>query len=475
MKKRTFSWIALLALVVTLCAGVFSGCDNGETGDTGTPGGPQLEETDINLPEVELDNKKVSIFVQSDSIDDYRMKEDGKVGWVEIAEQQYGMSFDVVSYVDSTRRLSILSALYMSGEMPDYVGAADYPICLANNYLEPLENYIDLDDVMWKDVRPMMDTLKWKDHYYFLVTKPLEFDIWCVWNPEILAENNVTSPLTHFENNTWDWDALKDIAVTVTRDDDGDGTNDVWGLGIDGAIYPLHFSTGVNLLEVDNENGDFILNIGHEKIAAAAEWFATLGPLNENVLRIAGTGDMTSADLIAEFVNGKVAMMLISGNAAGQASMIELWEKGRIDFCPTPQWMGEGQYYTYAQPSCAGIGAGCKNPEGGALIAQIMRYVQTDAYYDKYHNNTYKDRLMESDYKTVWKMTDSQIDRLVKMREIAYNSTPIPFIYYNFWGFDDGFIRNLTANSWSSVVESVVPVAESSIEDWLDAMNKVEE
>lgn len=470
MKKRTFSWIALLALVMTLCVGAFTGCDGGTTG----PQGPQMEEDDINLPEVELENKLVSIFVNADSIDDYRMKEDGQVGWVEIAEQQYGLEFEVTSFVDSTRRLAILSALYMSGDMPDYIGAADYPICLANNYLEPLEKYIDLDDVMWKDVRSMMDQLKWKDHYYFLVTKPLEFDIWCVWNPEILAENNITSPLTHFENNTWDWNALKEIAVKATRDADGDGTNDVWGLGIDGAIYPLHFSTGVNLLEVDTENGNFKLNLGHEKIAAAAEWFATLGPMGENVLRIASTGDITTADLLAEFANGKLAMMLVNGAACGQATLVDMWEEGRIDFCPTPQWMGENQYYTYAQPACAGIGAGCANPEGGALIAQIMRYVQTDEYYDKYYGNTYKERMMESYYKTDWKMTDAQIDRLVEMREIAYSSTPIPFIYYNFWGFDDGFIRNLTANSWSSVVEEITPIAQGGIEDWLDALNRVE-
>ncbi len=463
--SKLFARIVLIAVISAMCITLFAGC----TGASKKGSGPAMDGEDINLPEVDPEmNKDVTIFVAQDSLDDLR-SEDGKVGWVEIAEQQYDLNLTVSSFVDSTRRITLLSALYMSGEMPDYISAADYPICLGNNYIQDVSPYIDLDDPMWEDVLPMMDNLKWNDKYYFLVNAPLEFSIWTVWNPEILEENGIESPLKYYEEGTWTWDKLKEIAVKATADTNDDGENDIWGLGVDGAIYPLHFSTGVNLLEVTSTG--FKLNFTNEKIASAAQFWSTMGPVGENVVRVSGTGVMSSSELLNEFANGKIATMLVANYAVSQEPLVDMWEKGTIDFCPTPQWMGENQYYTYAQPACAGIGADCKNPEGGALVAQIVRYCNTDEYYDKYWGQEYVDRLQLSAYKTKCNMTDEQLQRIADMRDIAYSSEPIAFTYYNFWGFDDGFMDMLVNDSWSQAVERIVPIAEDAILDWENKLN----
>lgn len=434
---------------------------------------PEVEE-DTNLPSVTLENKKVSIFIGSDNLDDYRSSNPEHPGWVEFAEEKYGLEIELVAFTDYSRKNTVLTALYMSDEMPDYISAAEFPIALANNFLQPADQYIDFSNPIWDDVRFMMDSMKWKEKTYHIVTEPLQFNNWLVWNPELFEANNVTSPLEYFDNDTWTWEVLKELAVEMTQDTDSDGQNDIWGLGLDGAVYPLHFSTGVNLLSV-NPAGGFDLNFNNEKITAAANFFGTLGPLGENILRIAGTGAMTTEELVDEFVNDKVALYAMASYQGGWPAVIDKWEAGTIDFCLLPQWMGEGKYYTYAQPATSGISSKAKNPEAAALIAQLTKYTSSQLYKDKYlMEDTGISALQDSAFKTEWKMTDAQLERILKCQDIARESPGIPFFYYTFWGFDDGFFDMLTNNSWSQAVERITPIAQTAIDDWMYKLNKIE-
>lgn len=319
-----------------------------------------------------------------------------------------------------------------------------------------------------------MDALKWKGKTYHIVNYPLTFNNWLVWNPQLFEDYNVPSPLEFFENDTWTWEKLKELAVEMTQDTDGDGEIDIWGLGLDGAVYPLHFSTGVNLLSI-NPNGGFDLNLTNEKITAAANFFCTLGPLGENVLRIAGTGGLTTEQMVDEFANNKIAMYAMASYQGGWPALIDKWKEGTIDFCLLPRWMGEETYYTYAQPDTSGLANKAKNPEGGALIAQIIRYCQSRIYKEKYYpGRTEFDDFKASDYGVKWQMSDAQLERLVKCNQIARESPALPFIYYAFWGFDDGFFDMLTSNSWSNAVERIKPIAEEAIEDWMYKLNQID-
>jgi len=58
------------------------------------------------------------------------------------------------------------------------------------------------------------------------------------------------------ENGDWTWEKFAEIAQMATRDEDGDGENDLWGLAIQGHnLYsPLILSNNANIINFD-ENG----------------------------------------------------------------------------------------------------------------------------------------------------------------------------------------------------------------------------
>jgi len=55
------------------------------------------------------------------------------------------------------------------------------------------------------------------------------------------------------ENGDWTWEKFAEIAQMATRDEDGDGENDLWGLAIQGHnLYsPLILSNNANIINFD--------------------------------------------------------------------------------------------------------------------------------------------------------------------------------------------------------------------------------
>ncbi len=59
-------------------------------------------------------------------------------------------------------------------------------------------------------------------------------------NLDIIEDLGLENPVELYKNGQWTWDKLEEICIAATRDTDGDGTNDVYG--ISGAPYEIAFN-----------------------------------------------------------------------------------------------------------------------------------------------------------------------------------------------------------------------------------------
>jgi len=119
-------------------------------------------------------------------------------------------------------------------------------------------------------------------------------------NLDLFETENLPDPYELYEAGEWDWETVEEIGRQVTRDTDGDGVVDQWGLAfID--PYMMIFANGGSITRLDDD-GRVVYSLGEP---AAIEALRVLNNW-QNVLGIT-YGDWQ----MREWITGKTAMAFI--------------------------------------------------------------------------------------------------------------------------------------------------------------------
>ena len=123
------------------------------------------------------------------------------------------------------------------------------------------------------------------------------------YNADLFRDAGVSLPASG-----WSWDEMVDAAERLTRDDDDDGTVDVYGLGVDPEIIrvaPLIWSNGGTLVDDETSPTRFALN---GPAVAALDRFLDL-----RTRGVTPTDEEAEAeDFESRFLNGGLAMLMES-------------------------------------------------------------------------------------------------------------------------------------------------------------------
>jgi len=68
--------------------------------------------------------------------------------------------------------------------------------------------------------------------------------VFLVFNKTLLEREGIQNPYEYYHNDQWNWDTLTEIAKKVTRDTDGDGAIDQWGLTVFNGPDWIHANGG---------------------------------------------------------------------------------------------------------------------------------------------------------------------------------------------------------------------------------------
>ncbi len=102
-----------------------------------------------------------------------------------------------------------------------------------DKFLTPLNDLIDLTTTN-ANINKCIEFVTWNGNYYGIPWQnKVNWDDYIVYNRAILQRESLPDPITLMVEGQWTWEAFLDISVRATKDLNGDGITDQWGLVID--------------------------------------------------------------------------------------------------------------------------------------------------------------------------------------------------------------------------------------------------
>ena len=375
MKKLSFAFLAIILTFLMSCQGGVGGDSmapnsgnsvSAPEGSIAATGSKYAE--GLYLPELEDKNVSWLSSVTYDTVKGYNTGESPYEPFqvLETWKSTYGVDvkFEVCPWDDFTSYLSTMAA---SGTTPDvvYGGVTWFPNWPAKGLVQPLEpydKYLRLNDSIWR--KEITDQFKWDGKQYIVYGKDPEWFYIC-YNKTKFEQSGETTPLEHWQNNTWNWTQFVKTAKAMTSSANDEYGYAGWNLGFNKCIYPI----------ITVEGNKITNNVTSPNIV---RWFTEINAFHKTG---AVRTDNENANFLKRFPAGHDAMISISPEEYVRMR-IQLAATGGDEFelAPFPVFDPNGETLPLTAANIYGhsISANAKNPEGAATFIRL--------YYDIINN-----------------------------------------------------------------------------------------
>jgi len=283
----------------------------------------------------------------------------------------------LVEASDRSDLIARLSTSFAGGSPPDLflLNYRFYGQFAARGVLEPLEGRIDASEAFSQHdfYQQALDAFRWQG---VLTCLPQNISSLVVYyNRDLFADARIPEP-----EDDWTWAEMVGRAVELTKDANGDGTPERYGLGVEPSLIrlaPFVWSNGGEI--VDDEETPTRLTLGSPEALQAMNEFFRLG----RELRVVPTEqERESEDEESRFLNGRLAMFLSSRRSTPTFRTITDFE---WDIAPLPR-VGEPAGILHSDAYCMTRTSDRKDdawrflefalgPEGQRITAQSGRTV----------------------------------------------------------------------------------------------------
>lgn len=339
-----------------------------------------LRAAGIQLPDAET-AKGAGTTVQYlswyDGFHNYDEAEIVNTGYFTFTEK-YGSEIEWVE-CEYQNRFDTLANLVLSSSAPDFFPAgtsatATYPMRCIKGMFQPIDDYIDYNAPLWKDVKEVADTFSFSGKHFTIVTDTTFRDV-VPYNRRVINDFGFEDPAELYYNDEWTWSKFYEMCL-----DFSDADEDRFAL--DGQSYTncLVQATGQNFVHRD-ENGRYYSNIDSPEIERAEQMLYDLTKndcthhtgsnywsIRDNGTYGAGVKDGLCLFYICEtnYFTGTVdEISAVWGDIA----------EGELMFAPLPRDdNGDGNYYLLTQINGYMLCSGASNPDGVSLLAACERF-----------------------------------------------------------------------------------------------------
>jgi multiple sugar transport system substrate-binding protein len=221
-----------------------------------------------------------------------------------------------------------LATDYAAGSPPDIslMNYRRYASFAAKGVLEPLGPYLDRSEVISRiDFYPItLEAFTWQGS---LICIPQNISSLVVYyNRDLFDQAGLPYP-----SSNWDWDGFTETAKALTRDLDGDGQVDQYGLGVEPSLFRLAPFIWQNEAPLaDDLYAPTRLTLTRPPSLAALEWFVGLRQVHQVV---PGRVEEAAQDSESRFIAGTTAMFLNSRRGTPTYREIKTF---RWDIAPLP-------------------------------------------------------------------------------------------------------------------------------------------
>lgn len=277
--KRTIAGVSALtfAFGLTACGG---GSEGGSTADTtaataatttaatveiNTEARSDEENEAINatasiLRDVELENKTVKWLCHWDLNPDTTGKKLPVP--LQMFQDTYGAKIEWYPTTWETR-FSDLSKYVLGGEGVDFFqrDSECLPKGVVNGMFQPVDEYLDLNDDLWKDVNAAMEQFNFNGKHYALATGVSANNV-VIYNKKTIEEYGFEDPWDLYEAGKWNWNTFTDMLQEFC-----DASEDNYGLDGWWTELALYRSAGVPAIAA--QDGKLTVNLGSPAIEKA--------------------------------------------------------------------------------------------------------------------------------------------------------------------------------------------------------------
>jgi len=282
-----------------------------------------------------------------------------------------------------------------------------YPTFVRNGFLYPMSDLeqFDFSEEKWDQTSLKFFTYNGK--IYGTNTGRIFIRAGIFFNKNIFEREGLPNLYELQNNYQWTWDKMLEIAKKATKDLDGDGTIDQWGLGGMGTEWSLVYSNNASVIEID-ETGRPIFGLTHPNAIEALQFYQDLIQIHK-VFELPPDG--SAWDYPAQqFQDGKYAMFNY------QVWITDRYAPNMADdygFVAFPMGPKANEYTSEMwDTNCVVMPSAVKKPEEVAVVWDKM----TDPYPDddpESWRESYEARFRdEESIETVKMLQDKQLSRM---------------------------------------------------------------
>jgi multiple sugar transport system substrate-binding protein len=273
--------------ILVLCVLVLAGCG----GDGGGNGGSGKVSGDVSF----------MVFGDPEEIQAYR----DVIAAYE--NEQADVDVKMIEASDRDDLIARLSTSFAAGTPPDLflLNYRFYAQFAARDVLEPIEDRVDDSDVFQQEdfYEEAMNAFRFNDTLTCLPQNISSLVVY--YNKDLFKKAGVAEP-----EEGWKWDDMVASAKKLTKDSNGDGKAEVYGLGIEASlirIAPFVWSAGGELVDDEENPTHFTLDTPEAEVAL--ERFLQLHVVEKVT---PSDEEVEAEDDETRFQNGRMAMVLSS-------------------------------------------------------------------------------------------------------------------------------------------------------------------
>lgn len=369
-KIRSFGCLVLsFALLLTTAACGKSGGNDGKS-EAAAAQVPTANTKELAAPKYDVTDKTVEIVVDND----FTGKDPEKNSWARVAQSaknHYGIELKpiVIPLEQQTTRIISMIA---SGSPPDIIETQKLPgwyprMCNEGTFVA-INNYVNFEDMLWKDEVGAMSNYMLGDNYYALslgAYSPVEM----IYNKKLVSAAGLTDPIELYKKGEWTWSKYEEYISKIAGDADGDGEIDVFGSDqhLMSHCYLTSMGTGITKTVEGKITLDPITGKNYETLGTFLNKMNTKQTLGY-VPDVDGNDGMT-IDLLAQdkMLFSFAGRWTILGSPALSAKK----DKGDLALIMPPRYEGADAHY------CYGITSGYSIPASGNVIGAIATLTAT--------------------------------------------------------------------------------------------------
>ncbi len=293
-------------------------------------------------------------------------------------ETQYGGTIETKLCGSGNEYFVQLGMLVTSGSSPDLVRYEwrSFPHGMSYNIYTPLDDYIDINSDLWKDMKDIADQFMYNNkHFYFPYQLKTNFAI--NYNLNTIQEANLQDPMVLLEKNEWTWSTFEQMLKDWCNKD----PNHIGYNGVGGQSFIL--TTGKKTIDVTN---DVITNnLKDQDISRCMQWLEKLhkeGLIGVTEAQNTETGHSNGYEAPeAAFVDGNLLFLGMDPSWTYPAAMEALDKKGidnEMRFVPFPRDDNSDTYYCGIDTFGYLIPSGAPNVKGAVDWINFLRTEEVD-------------------------------------------------------------------------------------------------